>query len=104
MASRQTVEVRILGQAYRIKSEGDPEGVRRAARLLEETLERVRGRARTVDSLDVAVLAALNLAHHLVGLRDEARRGRGGSGSVDAERLAALVALVESAVEGAPAH
>jgi len=102
VAPRQTVAVRILGQEYRIKSEGDPEGVRRAARLLEETLDRVRGRSGTVDSLDVAVLAALNLAHHLVGLRDEARRGRGAG--VDAERLAALVALVESAVEGAPAH
>lgn len=102
MTARPTVTVRILGHEYRIRSDGDPEGVHRAARLLEDTLERVRGRTSTVDSLDVAVLAALNLAHQLVGLRE----GAGGAPGerVDPERLAALAELVESALGGAAAH
>lgn len=101
MGTRQTVVVHILGHEYRIKSDGDPEGVRRAARLLEETVERVRVRAGTVDSLDVAVLAGLNLARSLLTLREGARVERGAP--LDAERLEALVALVESAVDGAAA-
>jgi cell division protein ZapA len=98
VAARQTVPVRILGQEYRIRSDGDPESVVRAARLLEETMERVRGRSSTVDSLDVAVLAALNLAHHLMGLR-EGRTGR--EPGVEAERVTALADLVASALGGA---
>lgn len=102
MSSRESVSVRILGHDYRIRSDGDAEGVRRAARLLEETLERVQGRAGTVDSLDVAVLAALNLAHQLVGLRDPQRREA--EAPLDPARLEALVALVESAVDGRDVH
>lgn len=91
------VEVRILGKPYRIRSDADPEMVRRAAALVDETIERVRGRTRTVDSLDVAVLSALNLANLVVALR-EGREDR--VSSVDAARLGELIALVEAAVDG----
>jgi cell division protein ZapA (FtsZ GTPase activity inhibitor) len=66
--------------------------VHRAAALLDETIERVRIRAGTVDSVDVAVLAALNIANSLVSERD----GRA-SGASDA-RVSDLVALIEDAL------
>lgn len=95
-ASRRTVQVKIQGRAYKIRAEGDGDGtnVQRAAALLDETIERVRLRAGTVDSVDVAVLAALNLANSLVSERD----GRGSRLADD--RVAALIALVESTLAG----
>lgn len=93
MATKRTVTVTILGHDYRIRTEAEPERVRRAAALLDETLERVRAQAGTVDTVDLAVLAALNLANSLVTLRDGGRNDgwRAIEGRVDQ-----LIALVES--------
>jgi cell division protein ZapA len=91
--TKRTVTVTILGHGYRIRTEAEPERVRRAAALLDETLERVRAQAGTVDTVDLAVLAALNLANSLVTLRDGSR----GDGWRAVEgRLDQLIALVES--------
>ena len=64
-SGKKTVQVKIQGRAYRIRTEGDADArsVHRAATLLDETIERVRIRAGTVDSVDIAVLAALNPAY-----------------------------------------
>lgn len=97
MASRPTVPVRILGQEYRVRSEGEPEAVQRAAALLDETMERVRERTGTVDTASVAILAALNLAHQLVALR----RGEGGESARDA-RLRGLAERIESVLAAEP--
>jgi len=94
-AGKRTVQVKIQGRAYKIRAEGDadPASVNRAAALLDETIERVRIRAGTVDSVDVAMLAALNVANSLVNERES----RLGGSSPDA-RIEALIELVESAL------
>jgi len=97
---KSTVPVTILGHEYRVRGESDPDGVRRAAALVDETASRIRRRG-TVDSLDVAVLAALNLARQLVALREGALAGPPGQ-AVDGERLDELLALLEAAVADAP--
>jgi len=88
------VQVKIQGRSYRIRAEGaaDAGSVHRAAALLDETIERVRIRAGTVDSVDVAVLAALNIANSLVSERESRA-----SGASDA-RVGDLVALIEDAL------
>jgi cell division protein ZapA len=93
VAAKRTVPVEVLGKEYRIRSDADPEIVRRAAALVDETIRKVRDRTSTVDTVDVAVLAALNLASHVVMLRES-----DGVTGVSAERMADLVALLESAV------
>jgi len=94
-AAKRTVQVRIRGRTYKIRAEGDADAasVGRAATLLDETIERVRIRAGTVDSIDVAMLAALNVANSLVIERES----RLGGGAPDA-RIEALIELVESAL------
>ena len=89
------MQVKIQGRAYKIRAEGggDSAGVHRAAAMLDETIERVRIRAGTVDSVDVAMLAALNLANSLVNERES----RSGTAVAD-DRLAGLIELVESAL------
>jgi len=101
-APKRTVQVKIQGRSYRIRAEGEADAgsVHRAAALLDETIERVRIRAGTVDSVDVAVLAALNIANSLVSERD----GRGSNAS--GARVGELIALLEDALaprRGAPA-
>jgi len=67
---KRTVPVQILGQEFRVRSDGDAGRVRRAAALVDDTMQRVRARSRSVDTLDLAILAALNLAHRLLGRED----------------------------------
>jgi cell division protein ZapA len=93
MAAKRTVPVQILGQEFRIRSGGDEARIKRAAALVDETMLRVRARTGTADSLDIAVLAALNIAHRLLTL--EAGGGRAAQGPPE---LAGLIALVESAL------
>jgi cell division protein ZapA (FtsZ GTPase activity inhibitor) len=90
MAAKRTVPVQIGGQEFRIRSEGDAARIRRAAALVDETMARVRARTGTADTLDILVLAALNIAHRLLALERPAAAGR--------PELAALVELVESAL------
>lgn len=99
MADKQTVPVQIQGREYRVLAQADPESVRRAAQLLDETMEKVRSRSRTVDTLDVAVLAGLNIANSLV-----LRRGAAALPAALSGRLAALADLVEEALAEPPAR
>lgn len=90
MVVKRTVPVRILGQEFRVRSDGDAGRVRRAAALLDDTMQRVRARSRSVDTLDLAILAALNLAHRLLG-REDAPLGGGSD-------LEPLIARIEAAL------
>lgn len=97
MAPRRSISVRILGHEYRIKSDADEAAVQRIASYVNETMDRIRERTRTVDSLDLAVLASLNLANDLLACRKEAEAASGGV--VEGKRIRALIALAESALE-----
>lgn len=95
MAVKRTIPVRMLGQEFRIRSDGDAQRVRRAAALVDDTVARVRSRsgsgAGPVDTLHVAALAALNLAHRLLA-REEARPGDGSGLGPLIERIEAALA------------
>ena len=93
MTAKRVVPVIIQGREYNIRADSDPDAVKAAAQLLNETMERITKRSGTVDSVDVAILAALNLANTLV-----AERAAGASGAALAPRIDALVSLVESAL------
>jgi cell division protein ZapA (FtsZ GTPase activity inhibitor) len=94
MAAKRTVPVQIFGQQFRIRSEGDAGRIRRAAALVDETMARVRARTGTADTLDIAVLAALNIAHRLLAAGDTAP-SRPAAGAAE---LGALIEIVESAL------
>lgn len=57
--------VHIYDQAYHLTGQ-DPDHVRRLADLVDAKMRAVAAQGRTVDSLRVAVLAALNLADELL--------------------------------------
>jgi cell division protein ZapA (FtsZ GTPase activity inhibitor) len=84
------VSVRILGHEYRIRTDADPADLSQAARLVDETMARLRDRTGVIDSLDLAIMAAMNLARDLL-----AERGVRGEGAASAQRIRALAARVE---------
>ena len=58
------VTVQIYDQTYHLSGQ-DPEHIRQLAALVDAKMRAVAAQGRTVDSLRVAVLAALNLADEL---------------------------------------
>jgi len=91
VSEKRTVVVRIHGQDFRIRSDEPPEQLARIARTVDETMERVESKTGAVDSYDVAMLTALNLAREVVGL-DGNRR------AIDPAKLRSLIDLAESAI------
>jgi cell division protein ZapA (FtsZ GTPase activity inhibitor) len=88
--------VKVQGREYRIRSETGVESVRKAAQLLDETIEKVRERVTTVDTVDVAVMAGLNVANSLLSERAGA--------VVDAQtarRMSALIERLQAAMDDA---
>ncbi len=95
MSEKRTVAVRIGGQEFRIRSDEPAEQLERIARAVDETMGRVEKRTGAVDSYDVAMLTALNLAREVVGLQ----QGRSG---VPPARMQYLIELAEAALAGEP--
>ena len=95
MSDKRTVAVRIRGREFRIRSDESGEQLARIARTVDETMERVEKRTGAVDSFDVAMLTALNLAREVVS-------GQEAGHSTDQARLAGLVELAESALAPDP--
>jgi cell division protein ZapA len=98
MAAKRSVLVRILGQEYRIRSDADEASIQRVASFVDETMAKIRERTRTVDTLDLAILASLNLANDLIAARSAAASTPAeGTEWVDRTRISALIAIAESA-------
>jgi cell division protein ZapA len=93
VSDKRPVAVRIRGQEFRIRSDEDAETLERIAAHVDATMERVERLTGVVDSLDVAMLTALNLAREVLAGREDARRS-----GADPERMRALIELAESAL------
>lgn len=81
------IAVKLLGKEYRLKGDADPQHMQQVADYVDQVLHEI-GRSHP-DTLDAAILAALNIASELLRLRD--------SGCVvDGARIQALIDLVDS--------
>ena len=93
MTPRRSVSVRIRGREFRILTDGDEDRLQRVAGLVDQTMGKVERHTGAVDTLDVAILAALNLARELLELRES-----DDPAGADADRLRSLVEQAESAL------
>ncbi len=68
------IRVEIYDQEYHMRGDLDPEYIQSLARFLDARMRSIAARTHTVDSLRVAVLAALNIAdeYHQLKARYEA--------------------------------
>jgi cell division protein ZapA (FtsZ GTPase activity inhibitor) len=95
VSEKRTVAVRIRGRDFRIRSDEPPEQLSRIARKVDETMQRIESKTGAVDSYDVVMLTALNLAREVVGLDSDRRH-------VDSTQLRRLTDLAESAIASEP--
>jgi cell division protein ZapA len=67
------IRVVIYDQEYFVRGDLDGEYIQKLAKFLDAKMRAIAGRTRTVDSLRVAVLAALNIAdeYHRIKARYE---------------------------------
>ncbi len=93
MTAKRSVPVRIRGKEFRVLSEDDETSLREVAGYVDATMAKLEERTGTVDSLEVALLTALNLARELMELRAGRR-----SQAAAPRRMRALIELAESTV------
>ncbi len=89
---KNSVEVTILGQHYTVRSESNPEDVRRVAAFVNQRINEAHSAARTANSFTAVVLALLNVAGELVQARSQ-----GAGGGDEEDRLQQLLSRVEAA-------
>jgi cell division protein ZapA len=86
--------VTIYDQAYHLMGQ-DPAHIKRLAELVDAKMRAVAAQGRTVDSLRVAVLAALNLADELA----QAGGGSAGNTRDGHQRALTLTGLLDEVLE-----
>jgi cell division protein ZapA len=70
----RSVQVRIYDRQYAFRTAGDPEKIQSLCEGLDQRMREVVASGGAVDTLKVAVLAALSLADDLQRVREEMRK------------------------------
>jgi cell division protein ZapA len=99
MSDTRVVHVDIQGQRYAIKSALDPKYVADIAAFVDARIEQAGRELATIDSVRIAVIAALNIADDLFRARQDSADGRAQSRALELERL--IDAVLDN---GAPAQ
>ena len=95
------VHVEIFGQAYAVRGGDDPGYVEKLAAYVDEQMKEVSRTSGAVDSLRIAVLAALNIADERFRLRketDDADARVRVAGETTAQRVARLAEKLGAAL------
>jgi len=70
------VVVNILGKEYQVACpEEDKPALIASAQMLHDSMEKIRGTGKVVGLDRIAVMAALNIAHELIGLQNQSVDG-----------------------------
>lgn len=91
----ESIAVEIYDQTYHLQGGADPEYVKRLAEALDEKMREIADATRTVDSLKVAVLAALTMADEVTRLRDENKE----LSAMLTEKTEACIKLLDSVLQ-----
>lgn len=97
MAGKRSVSIRVLGQEYRVRTDAPADELKRVAELVEATMSRLRERTGAVDSRELAMMTAVNLARDLLAERVTRR-----SGVATAPRMRALADRLEGILQADP--
>jgi len=72
MGKERLVEIKVFGQTYTVKTDAEEEYIQEVARYVNEKMEEVLKKTKSVSTLNVAILTALNIADDL--LREKEKR------------------------------
>ncbi len=103
--SSPTIRVEIYNQTYNIRSDGDTEYIIQLAEFVDSRMREISSGTLTVDSLKVAILAALHIAdelHRLKNMHEQADSQLASRSAECAEMLDKLL-KVRSTVDQAAA-
>ena len=92
--SSPTIRVEIYNQTYNIRSDGDTEYIIQLAEFVDGRMREISSGTLTVDSLKVAILAALHIAdelHRLKNMHEQADAQLGARSAECAEMLDQLL-------------
>ncbi len=71
MGKERLVEIKVFGQTYTVKTDAAEEHIQGVARYVNEKMDEVIKNTKSVSSLNVAILTALNIADDLVKEREK---------------------------------
>jgi cell division protein ZapA len=66
MGKERLVEIKVFGQAYTVKTDAEEGHIQEVARYVNEKMDEVLKKTRSVSTLNVAILTALNIADDLL--------------------------------------
>jgi cell division protein ZapA len=99
-----TIRVEIYNQTYNIRSDGDTEYIIQLAEFVDSRMREISSGTLTVDSLKVAILAALHIAdelHRLKNMHEQADSQLAARSAECAEMLDRLLKVRTSLENGA---
>jgi len=73
-SAEQSIRVEIYNQTYNIRSDGDNEYIMRLAEYVDSKMRDISSGTLTVDSLKVAILAALHIADEYHQLQNQQKQ------------------------------
>jgi len=71
MGKERTVEIKVFGQTYTVKTDVDENHIREVAKYVNEKAEEILKKTRSVSTLNVAILTALNIADDILREREK---------------------------------
>jgi cell division protein ZapA len=71
MAEERVVEIKVFGQTFSVKTEAEEAHIQAVAQYVNEKMEEVLKKTRSVSTLNVAILTALNIADDLLKEREQ---------------------------------
>lgn len=66
MGKERSIEIKVFGQTYTVKSYAEEDHVQLVAQYVNEKMDEVLKKTRSVSTLNVAILTALNIADDLL--------------------------------------
>ena len=66
MGKERTVEIKVFGQTHSVKTDAEEAHIHAVAKYVNDKIEEITKKTRTVSSLNVAILTALNIADDLL--------------------------------------
>jgi cell division protein ZapA len=70
MGKERLVEIKVFGQTYTVKTDAEEDYIQEVARYVNEKMDEVLKKTRSVSTMNVAILTALNIADDLLKERE----------------------------------
>jgi len=71
MGQERSVEIKVFGQTYTVKTDAEEDHIQEVAKYVNEKIDEVLKKTRSVSTVNVAILTALNIADDLLKEREK---------------------------------